>query len=303
MAKIWDGLMKRLAQASPQDLVSWIFPGAVYGGELNTELPKDPVFADLMYTVMRKGQEVAFHVEFQIEHDPNMGRRVWQYNVLTSVRTGLPVYSVVLYLVPNGSIVESPYTVELETGEIIHQFAFRNVKLWEIAPEVLFQQNLPGLLPLLPLTQGGNRREVVGPMISSLQQIGKMELLTLGFALASLMFKQESDQQWLKELSMSMEDMLEETWFYKEIAQKGMTKGLQQGLQQGLEQGLEQELQALRATLLSFVETCFPDQLTLAKQQVEFTTTPSQVQDLLKKLFAARTSDEVKEFLFSLPHA
>ena len=73
-------------------------PGAVYKGMLNTELPKDPDFADLMYTVMRKGQEVALHVEFQIEHDTNMGRRVWLYNALASDRTGLPVYSVVVYL-------------------------------------------------------------------------------------------------------------------------------------------------------------------------------------------------------------
>ena len=62
-------------------------------------------------------------------------------------------------------------------------------------------------------------------------------------------------------------------------------------------------MQALRTTLLSFVETHFPDQLTLAKQQVEFTTTPSQVQDLLQKLFAAHTNDEVKQILLSLPHA
>jgi predicted transposase YdaD len=300
VVKIWDGLMKRLAQTSPQDLISWMFPGAVYKGVLNTELPKDPVFADLMYTVMRKGQEVALHVEFQIEHDKNMGRRVWLYNALASDRTGLPVYSVVVYLASKGPpIVESPYTIELETGEIIHQFAFQNIQMWEIPPQVLFQQNLPGLLPLLPLTKAGNRREVVGQMIENLEQVGEKELLAVGFAIASLMFKEEPDQQWLQEIAMSMEYELEDTWFYKHIEQKGLTKGLEQGLQQGL----QQELQALRATLLSFVETHFPDQLTQASQQVAFTTTPSQVQDLLQKLFVAHTNDEVKQILLSLPHA
>ena len=100
------------------------------------------------------------------------GRRVWDYNVLTSVRTGLPVYSVVLYLAKKGSIVEPPYTIELPSGEIIHHFVFQNIKLWEIPPEVLLQQNLPGLLPLLPLTRGGNRREVVEQMFQSLEQVG-----------------------------------------------------------------------------------------------------------------------------------
>jgi hypothetical protein len=59
----------------------------------------------------------------------------------------------------------------------------------------------------------------------------------------------------------------------------------------------------LHATLLSFVETCFPDQLALARASVAFTTTPLQVQELLQKLFAARTSDEVRALLLSLPHA
>lgn len=84
MPKTWDSLMKRLVQANPQDLISWIFPDSIYEGELNTELQKEPIRADLMYTVRRKGQKIGFHVEFQKQHDDHMGRRVWEYNVLTS---------------------------------------------------------------------------------------------------------------------------------------------------------------------------------------------------------------------------
>ena len=87
MVKIWDGLMKRLVQASPQDLMSWIFPNAVYEGELNTEIQKDPIRADLMYTMRWKGKQVGFHIEFQKENDKDMGQRVWDYNVLTYVHT------------------------------------------------------------------------------------------------------------------------------------------------------------------------------------------------------------------------
>jgi len=65
MVKIWDNLMKGLMQAKPQDLVSWMFPNAVYTGELNTEIQKDPVRADLMYTIEWRGQQGAFHIEFQ----------------------------------------------------------------------------------------------------------------------------------------------------------------------------------------------------------------------------------------------
>lgn len=188
MAKTWDSLMKRLMQVSPQYLVSWIFPDGIYQGELNTELQKDPVRADLMYTVERKGRQIAFHVEFQKKHDDNMDRRVWEYNVLTCVRTGLPVYSVVIYLVPDDSVVEPPYTVELAPGEIVHHFVFGNIKLWEIPHEVLLNLHLPGLLPLLPLTQGGDQREVAEQMIANLLQIGAKELLAIGCSFLNLVF-------------------------------------------------------------------------------------------------------------------
>jgi hypothetical protein len=66
VVKIWDGLMKRLVQANPQDLIAWIFPDAVYEGELNTELQKDPVVADLMYVVRRRGKQVGFHWDMHL---------------------------------------------------------------------------------------------------------------------------------------------------------------------------------------------------------------------------------------------
>ena len=307
MVKIWDGLTKRLMQAGPQDLISWMFPGAVYEGELNTELLKDPIRADMMYTMKWKGREVALHIEFQKRRHGRMDRRVWEYNVLTSVRTGLPVYSVVIYLVKDGSVAEPPYSIEWPTGEIIHHFVFRNVKLWEIPAEVLLEQNLPGLLPLLPLTQEGDRREVVEQMIGRLQQVGRKDLLALGHTFSALMLKKESDQQWLREKFMSMEDILEESWYYQKILQKGivegMAKGMVEGMTKGMEQGVEQGLQALRTTLIRFVEVHFPDQLALAEQQIELTTTPSQVQEMLDKLFVARTNDDVRKILLALPHA
>ena len=92
--------------------------------------------------------------------------------------------------------------------------------------------------------------------------------------------------------------MLEDNWAYREMVQWAEEKALKQGLEQGLEQGL----QVLRTTLIRFVETHFPDQIALAKQQVELATTPSQIQDLLDKLFVAHTGDEVRKILLGIAH-
>jgi predicted transposase YdaD len=298
--KIWDSLTKELMQAGPQDLISWIFPNALYTGELDTELLKEPVRADCMYTITWEGEQVGFHIEFQKRHDTNMGRRVWRYNALASDRTDLPIYSVVIYLVDDErSVVEPPYAIKLPNGEIIHYFMFRNIKLWEIPSEALLEQNLPGLLPLLPLTREGHQRETVEQMYHRLQQAGKTDLIAIGFSIAFHALTQENEHQWLKEIFMDSENILEGTWLGDKIHEKGVI----QGLEQGRKQVFEQFLPVQRASLRNFVKMHFPAEFALANRQVELIMTPFQAQELLDKLTAARTDDEVEAILLSIPHA
>ncbi len=114
-----------------------------------------------------------------------------------------------------------------------------------------------------------------------------------------------------------LEDILEESWTYQEIAKKGMQKGLDLGLQQGLEQGLkkgleqglekgleqgreeerQQWVQEQYQTLLSFVQVRFPVLLTLAKQQTATINDPEVLHNLIVKLFAVQTADEARQAL------
>ena len=286
MSKQWDILTKMLMQANPQDLVSWILADAVYRGEQNVELQKkDPISADLLYNIEWSGEQIVLHIENQRKRDDEMGRRVWEYNSLASIHTGLPVYSVVIYLVKQRSIVHPPYEMKMPTGFTVHRFFFQNIKLWEIPPEVLKQENLSGLLPLLPLTKGGKRREVVEDMIESLQQAGKINLLPLAYAFSALTLRKKDEQQWLKERFKRMEDILEESWAYQEMVQKGVAKGLEQG-----KKDVEQ-------IVIRFVELHFPDLVPLARQQATQTATSQQLQELLDKLFVAHTDKQAKAIL------
>ena len=295
MAKQWDRVIKLLMQANPQDLVSWIFTDAVYQGELNLELQrKAPIFADLLYTIKLRRKKVVLHVEFQRQRHKRMDKRVWEYNCLASIHTGLPVYSVVIYLVEDKSIVDPPYQMKLPKGFTIHKFLFQNIKLWEISPEVLKQQKLPGLLPLLPLTKGGKRREVVEEMIQSLQQTDKTDLLPLGYTFAAFVFEEGDDQQWLKERFEKMKDILEESWAYREMVQEAKARALEQGKQQGLEQGKKENM---KQVVVRFVEIHFPDLTLLAKKQMAQATASQQLQEMLDKLFIAQTDDEAKAIL------
>jgi hypothetical protein len=271
---------------------------AVYEGELSLGLQKQPpIFADLLYTVTWRGEPFVLHVEFQRDQDKKMGRRTWEYNCLASIHTGLLAYSVVIYLLmPNNPVVESPCDLKVPTGHTVHTFQFQNILMWEIPPEVLKELKLPGLFPLLPLTKDGDRREVVEEMIEGLEQAGRTDLLPLGYVFSAYRFDKENELRWLKERFKKMKDMLEDNWAYREMVQWAEEKALKQGLEQGVKQGLS-------TTLLRFVEVHFPDQLSLAKQQVKLTTIPSQVQEMLDKLFVARTGDEVRKILLAVPHA
>ena len=52
--------------------------------------------------------------------------------------------------------------------------------------EELKQPGLEGLLPLLPLTKNGDRREVVEEMIVALQTANKEDLLPIAYAVAAI---------------------------------------------------------------------------------------------------------------------
>ena len=157
--------------------------------------------------------------------------------------------------------------------------------MWEIPGEVLKQEQLSGLLPLLPLTKEGKSQEVVEEAIECVQQAGKTDLLPLLYAFAALTFKKKKEQQWLKERFETMGDILEKSWAYREMVQKGVVKGLKQGKKD------------MEHVVVRFVELHFPDLVPLAKKQAALAKTSQQLQAILDQLFVAHTDLEAKAIL------
>jgi predicted transposase YdaD len=298
-AKQWDRLLKTLMSKSPQDLVSWILKGAIYQRDVNVELLKnDPIFADLLYVIEWRGEQIVLHIEFQREKDTNMGRRVWEYNCLASIHTELPVYSIVIYLLDKGEIVDPPYEIKLSREFTIHRFRFQNIKLWEIPGKILKQQKLPGLLPLLPLTKGGNSQEVVEEMIQDLEQAGRTDLLPLAYICSAYKFEGVNEQKWLIGRFDAMKGSLEDNYAYREMVKWAEEKSLKLGLKQGLEQGSEHgKKDGLKHSIVRFAEIRFPDLVPLAKQQAGQAANSQELQEIQDKLFAARSDTEAKAAL------
>jgi predicted transposase YdaD len=290
LAKPWDDSMKMLVRANPQALVSLLLPGAKFEGEQDKELKARTVEADLLYNVIWRGRKIILHVEFQVEADKNMARRVWEYNVLTDYLTGCPVYSVVIYLVKRGTIVESCYKDEI-AGQL-RRLDFQSIKLWEVPAKTLQQKGLEGLLPLLPLTQGGKSREVVEETIAQLQATGHQDLLPLSYAFAALAFTESADKLWLKERFDKMHDILEGSWAYQEIFGKGLLQGEQRGEQRGV--------LAMQQTAINIVIRFFADLEELAKAKITAVDDLERLQQLILDLTISHTREQMERVLLSL---
>jgi predicted transposase YdaD len=291
----FDTVMKQLVGGNPQAWVSFLLNGAVFKNDLNRELRTRKIEADVLYDVEWDDEPVILHIEFQRRRDNNMPKRVWEYSALTRIATNKLVYSVVIYPVEIPSITEGVYTMSLRNGDLLDWFTFKQIKLWEIEPEVFEQPHLTGLLPLLPLTKNGQSFETVERMFHKMKLAGMgKEAFSMAGIVVGLVLTSEQDKQRLKARFQTMSNILEESWVYQEILQKGEQRGIEQGIEKGIEKGQKQEKEQ---DILLFVELCFPSLLPQAKQVIERAMPLEQLQTLLKKLYLAKTIEEASAAL------
>ena len=297
VTKEWDQSLKFLTQSNPQSFVSLLLDGATFLRERERELTSRTIHADLVYEVQWGGEKILLHVEFQSRRHKKMGRRVWEYNVLLACTTQLPVYSVVLYLVKDGKAIEPPYEQRLGNGELIHHFRFRNLKLWEMDASLLRQPGMEGMLPLLPLTRDGARREVVEEMITDLARVNRQDLWPVGYCIAALVFPESSENiAWLKERFKPLLHLFQESWAYQEMVQEGRKEGLQEGLQEGKQKGLE----GLQEACIRYVQKRFPALADRARQQIRLVGDIDRLQETFDTLLDASTAAEIEEILAHL---
>lgn len=159
---------------------------------------------------------------------------------------------------------------------------------------------LEGIWPLLPLSKDGAQRAVVEEMITGLQTAHREDLFALAYAFAALVFEQPDDRQWLHRRFEMLHDILEESWAYQEIKQKGLAEGIQQGRDEERQEARLRELQHHRQMLTTYIETHFPDMVPLVKVQTYDIDDPEVLQRLLIDLFRVQSDEEVERTIMSV---
>jgi predicted transposase YdaD len=294
MAGVWDSIMKRLVKTYAQHFTNWLVAEATFVRTLNVELQSQHLFADALMEIVSYGEPSLLLIEFQSYRDPEMGRRLMEYSLLASREYNhCAVYPYVVYLRKAGEVAGSPYIRIQPDGQEAYRFYYRVIQLWEMPAEVFLRHGWPGLLPLVILTKGGKQPEVINEMIEQLVEAQEYDLLAVARLMGGLVFKEGSDESdWFKGRFHMFQDILRESWVYKEIGQEF--------LEQGREEERQEELQRQRQTVLSFVQRHFSELISLAKQQTDRITEPEVLQTVILRLLAAQTVEEARQILLNL---
>ena len=94
--------------------------------------------------------------ELQIRYNSKMPRRLRAYTALAEERYNLPVYPVLINILPKPTNPIIPTRYESEILGLIARQDYQVINLWEIDVNLVFQQKISTLLPFVPILKGGN---------------------------------------------------------------------------------------------------------------------------------------------------
>ncbi|MEL7241393.1 MAG: transposase [Cyanobacteria bacterium J06629_18] len=235
MPKSADIGSKRLISLSPDAWVKWVTQ--------SPEVSAGEIIASEFQWISRESDVVvkAFHPqignflvlnELQLRYDTRLPRRIRAYCALAEEKYDLPVYPVLINILP------PPQTVQIANGyqsQVLGLQArqdYQVINLWEVEAQIVFQQSLSSLLPFVPILKGGNEIEVVQQAVQLLRADEKLdELEPLLAFFASFVLSTQLVQQIMR---WDMTVLQESPW-YNEILNQGEKKGLISGIERGLE--------------------------------------------------------------------
>lgn len=213
--------------------------------------------------------------ELQLRYNNDMPFRVLVYAALSEHRYRLPVYPVLINILPPSPNVEIVERYERHFMGLYARRDYRVINLWEVDAEIAFREPLQSLLPFVPVLRGGNDREVVQQALTMLRADERLvELETLLAFFARFVFDSHLVQQIMRWDMV----VLEQSPWYQEI----LNRGIDQAERKMLQRILVQRFGEVPPVIAAHIETL----------------TIEQVDTLVDMALAAET---LEKFLSELP--
>lgn len=165
--------------------------------------------------------------EIQLRYSGEMPRRMRLYAALAEEKFKLPVYPVLVVILPESDVIPTFYHSRL--GDLEAHQDYTIIQLSEVDATLAFTQPVPSLLPFVPIMQGGEQETVIREALRLLQQnpaLSELEPLLAFFARFVL-----GSEVVAQIMRWDMAVLRESPW-YEEIKQEGIQLGKQEGIQE-----------------------------------------------------------------------
>ena len=148
-----------------------------------------------------------------------MPKRMRAYAALAEEKYNLPVYPVLINILPPTPETPIPNRYESNFLGLQATQEYRVINLWEVEAEIAFQPSLKALLPLVPVMKGGNNETTFRQAVQTLQADNQsQDLLSILAIFATFVYTPQFIQQ-IMNLAM---EALQESPLGEFIAQQAL---------------------------------------------------------------------------------
>jgi predicted transposase YdaD len=245
VAKVSDIGGKRLLGLAPDAWARWVTQQAdvialeILGSEFQWVSRENDV---LMKVQSPTHGEFLILNELQLRYTDKMPLRMSAYAALARERYGLPVYPVLVNILPPSSTVVVSERFESDFLGLQARQDYHVINLWEVEAETVFEQSLDTLLPFVPILKNGGNQQTVSRALVQLQQNEELvepESLLGFFASFAL------DTELVRQIIRWDMTVLRESPWYQELLQEGRREGIAEGEQRGRAEGRTEEGRSL----------------------------------------------------------
>jgi predicted transposase YdaD len=232
MTKKVDIGSKRLISLAPDNWVQWVTQRKDIRVKefISSEFQWISRDNDVLIKAENPEGEFLILNELQLRYNEKVPLRMTAYIALARERYNLPIYPVLINILPHVKTPNIPNFYQQEFMGMKSYQDYQVINLWEIEASLVFAENLSSLLPFVPILKGGGEETIVREAVIKLrenEQLRDLEPLLSFFA--SFVLEIPIVQQIMR---WDMTVLRESPW-YNEILKQGLQQGLQQGEQQG----------------------------------------------------------------------